>query len=130
MACGCADTDCNADPDCGLYGPCLQMQGGTCAGSLAPDTSCDPQDYAGAEVPDFADLGQGRRRVPTPQCCVSVTEILYNRIPEYSLDNNYKHYNNRRSRPDGGAETGGMGSIRTSPAVRKHCGDWEERWIG
>jgi hypothetical protein len=44
-------TDCNTDPDCGIYGPCLPQQGGTCAGSMAPDTSCDPQDYAGAEVP-------------------------------------------------------------------------------
>lgn len=41
---------CASDPDCGIYGPCLPMQGGTCVGELAPDTSCDPADYDDAEV--------------------------------------------------------------------------------
>ena len=42
---------CSSDPECGIYGPCLPQQGGLCAGSKAPDTSCDPDDYSVPEVP-------------------------------------------------------------------------------
>jgi len=40
---------CTTDPECGLYGPCLPGFN-VCAGSMAPDTSCDPLDYDEAEV--------------------------------------------------------------------------------
>jgi EGF-like domain len=44
-------TTCSVDADCGIYGPCRMQQGNkVCTGSLAPDTSCEPTDYATPEV--------------------------------------------------------------------------------
>jgi hypothetical protein len=43
---------CNGDPNdpvCGYYGPCLPGFN-VCGGSFSPNDSCDPADYAGAEV--------------------------------------------------------------------------------
>jgi hypothetical protein len=54
---------CVTNPDCGLYGPCMNWLGNkVCAGSLAPDTSCDPLDYDDAEVP-IAELTDAQRQL-------------------------------------------------------------------
>jgi len=47
---GTIPTACSTDPDCGLYGPCMPSFN-QCLGSFSLDTSCDPADYDGAEVP-------------------------------------------------------------------------------
>jgi len=40
---------CSMDSDCGVYGPCVPVFN-VCNGSFAPNDSCDPGDYATAEV--------------------------------------------------------------------------------